>query len=91
MELVQDVGDVLVVLGEDLGACSQERRVPRKTFPSASRAKESSHGTLFGAPGSVVIGRTMRSATSRRSAGIRGSAVANSAAVSASPAWTARR
>ncbi|GAB2448199.1 hypothetical protein [Streptomyces incanus] len=103
----EDIGDVLLVLGEDLHgevddrAGEALRRVrpglrpgPQggtKTRPRASRAKATSHGSPASGPGSAVIGKTIRSATSTSSAGIRGSAPANSRAASTSPPRMARR
>jgi hypothetical protein len=107
LQLAQCVGDVLVVLREELRGEVDDRagdalRRARpglrpdpqrvtKTRPRASRAKVSSDGSPASGPGSAVTGTTIRVATSTSSSGIRGSAPANSRAASTSSAWTARR
>ncbi|WP_406396827.1 hypothetical protein [Streptomyces uncialis] len=107
MELAEDVVDVLVVLGEDVGGepddgagdalgcvrarLSQVRRALRKTCPRASRAKVSAHAASMSGPGRAVTGATIRVATSTRIADVRGSAAARAAATSSAPACTARR
>ncbi|WP_199813284.1 hypothetical protein [Streptomyces aureocirculatus] len=54
-----------------------------------SRAKVSWHGSLASWQGSAVTGTTIRVTTLASSAGIRGSAPANSRAASIPLAWTA--
>ncbi|MFC9105438.1 hypothetical protein ACFT08_31240 [Streptomyces rochei] len=97
-QLAQGFSDVLVVLGEELlrevddGAGDALRRVRPGLPPqirsevtkTPSRSKVSSHGSPAFGPGSAVTGTTMRSARRRASSGIRGSAPANSRAVSMS-------